>query len=151
MRLPLVLVPAMVAISLVAFNYATEEGRSTPLTGLWRPFFGLEHLLAAIGLGAWATVLKGNAFWALPVGFLIGAALGIAMAWQGQGELPYVGLMLLLSVVSLTLAVLLPVRMGLERAVALVSLFGFYHGYAYGSETVTFETTVEAEETATQP
>jgi urease accessory protein len=139
MRLPLILVPAVVGLSLLAYSYGTRgESILSPL-GYWRPFYGFEHLLAAVGIGGWAALLKGHAYWALPLAFLVGAGLGVVMAWEGQGDLPFVGLMLFLSIVSLVLATLLPVRMPIERAAALVALFGVYHGYAYSSATEPLE------------
>lgn len=144
MRLPLIL--AMIVISLLAFGYANQDGRGSPLTGLWHPLFGFELLLAVVGVGAWGAVLRGPAVWAVPAAFVVGAALGCAMARNGDGQLPYVGLMLILSVIMLVLAVLLPVRMPVQRAAALVSLFGVYHGYAYAAELEPVEAASSADQ-----
>lgn len=143
MKPPQVLIIVLLAVTLVAYGFSGQESRPVPSTGLWRPFFGLEHLFAAIGIGAWVTILRGHAFWALPAAFLAGAALGYALAWDGR-ELKFAGLGLMLSVLALAFAVLLPIRMQPEMAAIFAALFGIYHGYAYGWETMIIKAVQEA-------
>lgn len=58
------------------------------------------------------------------------------MAWSGDGQLPCLRLMLPLSVVVLALAVLMLVRMPVEKAAALASVFGLGHADGAGLEPV---------------
>ena len=144
MRVPHGLFPVMTALILVAYGFTGQEQRMFPLAGPWRPLFGFEHGLAAVGVGGWGIILRGHAVWALPAAFLVGVGAGYAVAWDGRGELPFVGLNLLLSVLVLTLVTLLPVRVPIGIAAALVSILGLYHGYAYGWEARIIEAALTA-------
>lgn len=144
-----VLITALVATTLVAFGFSGQERSISPQIGPWRPFFGFEHVLAAVGIGAWAAILRGHAFWALPAVFITSAGLGYVIAWDGWGELPFAGLILLLSILVLALLALLPVRVPVGLAAAVVSPLGLYHGYAYGWESKIAEAAASAGRTMT--
>lgn len=101
--------------------------------GLLHPFSGLDHLLAMVAVGLWATQLKGSSLWTLPslfVGGLCAGALAGTSGYVANGlELWVAGSVLLLGVF---IALSLKVNKGL--ALGLVALLGAMHGLAHGAE-----------------
>src|SRR5262245_44754309 len=58
---------------------------ATGLTdGLAHPFSGLDHILAMVAVGLWASQLGRPACWVLPLAFPAVMALGAAMAASGM-------------------------------------------------------------------
>src|SRR6185436_11785377 len=65
-----------------------DHSHMSVLEGLRHPFSGLDHLLAMVAVGLWASQLGRPALWLLPVtfpvvmaaGFALGAA-GVALPW----------------------------------------------------------------------
>jgi urease accessory protein len=102
------------------------------MAGLTHPVFGLDHVLAMIGVGLWGATLGDLARWSLATAFvgymILGFLLGVV--WT----LPLVEPVILASVLVLGLAVALRLRPSLWIAVPLVALFGFVHGNAHGAE-----------------
>lgn len=101
--------------------------------GFAHPLHGADHILAMVAVGLWAASLGGRALWALPAGFVGAMALGFLLALGGIG-LPLVEPMILGSVIVLGLAVALALRLSPAASVALVALFGLFHGHAHGGE-----------------
>jgi urease accessory protein len=101
--------------------------------GVAHPFGGLDHLLAMIAVGLWATQLGGRALWAVPAAFVTMMAAGAAIGWAGvpvPGVEPAIALSLLALGLVVTAATRLPVALG----AALVGVFALFHGHAHGSE-----------------
>jgi urease accessory protein len=101
--------------------------------GLAHPFSGLDHVLAMVAVGLWASQLGRPAFWALPVIFPIVMALGAVLGATGL-SLPWAELGIAASVVVLGAAVALSLRPTLLLSVALIALFALFHGYSHGIE-----------------
>jgi urease accessory protein len=101
--------------------------------GLAHPFFGLDHLLAMLSVGALGAVAGGIALWALPATFMGVMALGGVLALGGI-DLPGVEPGIAASLVVFGL--LLATRAGLPTAaaVAVVAVFALFHGHAHGAE-----------------
>lgn len=101
--------------------------------GFAHPFFGLDHLLAMLSVGALGAVAGGIALWALPATFMGVMALGGVLALGGI-DLPGVELGIAASLVVFGL--LLATRAGLPTAaaVAVVAVFALFHGHAHGAE-----------------
>lgn len=103
------------------------------MAGLMHPFLGLDHLLAMLAVGVWATQLGGRAKWLLPLSFVALLAAGGGMAMAGIG-LPMVEGGIATSVLLLGLLIALAVNMPTALGAALVGVFALFHGYAHGSE-----------------
>lgn len=103
------------------------------LAGLSHPLFGVDHVLAFVAVGLWATQLGGRAKWLLPVTFPLVMALG---GMLGAMQLPLSGIEIgiAVSVVALGSLVTFAVRPALRLAATLAAVFALFHGYAHGAE-----------------
>lgn len=101
--------------------------------GFSHPFFGLDHILAMVAVGLWASLLGGQAIWAVPAAFVAVMIAGFGLALTGV-SLPLVEPMILASTVVLGLAVAMAVRLDVRACAAIVGLFALFHGFAHGTE-----------------
>ncbi len=101
--------------------------------GLAHPFMGLDHLLAMIAVGLWASQIGGRAILALPLAFPAAMAAG-ALLGGYDVPVPGVELGVAISVVALGAAVAFGLRPPLVASAALVAVFALLHGYAHGKE-----------------
>jgi urease accessory protein len=113
--------------------------------GFAHPWFGLDHLLAMVGVGLLAARLGGRCVWLVPAAFLSAMLLGAAVsfgsvtsfgsaslahaAWWGE-----LGVMLSVAVFGLLLARKRPIT--ITGCLALVAGFALFHGYAHAAEAV---------------
>ncbi|WGF86896.1 HupE/UreJ family protein [Marinivivus vitaminiproducens] len=102
-------------------------------SGFAHPLFGLDHLLAMIAVGVWASLLGGRALWLVPAAFVAVMAVGGGAGMLGV-PLPMVELMIGGSVVVLGLLVALGAKPATVVAMAVVGLFALFHGHAHGTE-----------------
>ena len=101
--------------------------------GFTHPFTGLDHLLAMVAVGLWASQLERPAIWTLPVVFPAMMALGAALGTGGI-VMPWIEMGILFSVVVLGAAVALQVRAPIAIGAVLVAAFAVLHGYVHGAE-----------------
>jgi urease accessory protein len=130
-------VPVIFALSVLA---ATPAGAHLvdAMGGGWsegfaHPFSGIDHLVAMVAVGIWATQLGRPALWLLPLVFPLLMALGAALSLAGT-PLPGVedGVAVSVAVMGVLLAVAARPRLWIGAAV--VAIFGLFHGYAHGAE-----------------
>lgn len=129
-----------IALALLAAGPAlahTGEGVSGGfISGLYHPVFGLDHVVAMVGVGLWGAVLGAPALWILPIVFPLVMALGAALGIAGI-TVPFIEPGIALSGVVLGLLILFLVRLPLVAAAILVGFFAIFHGYAHGTELPT--------------
>lgn len=105
-------------------------------SGFLHPLGGLDHLLAMVAVGIWASFLgveRRSASVLVPAAFLIMMAIGAAAGFAGI-KLPMVEAAILTSVFVLGALVALAVRLPSGWAMGLVGGFALFHGYAHASE-----------------
>jgi urease accessory protein len=105
---------------------------SAAVDGLLHPWLGLDHLLAMVGVGWWATQLGGKARVLLPLTFVGVMALGMAAAVAGA-VLPWREAGAAWSVLALGALIACAWRAPLAGAVLCVGLFALAHGAAHGA------------------
>ncbi|MEO6153951.1 MAG: HupE/UreJ family protein [Croceibacterium sp.] len=127
---------AGIFLALAPVPAAAHEAKSLALgfVGGWlHPLSGPDHLLAMVAVGLWGAFLGRPLIWLLPVVFptimAVGGVLGMA-----QLPFPPVEVGIALSVIVLGLAIATRWRAPVPLAVAIVALFGLFHGYAHGLE-----------------
>jgi urease accessory protein len=101
--------------------------------GLAHPFSGLDHILAMVAVGLWASQLQRRAWWLLPLTFPIVMAFGAALGFAGVA-LPWTEIGIAVSVVVLGLVIAFALRPSLVVSAVLIALFALVHGYAHGAE-----------------
>ncbi len=101
--------------------------------GLTHPFRGIDHLLAMLAVGLWASQLGGSAVWKVPLAFVVTLLLGAGIAVVGI-NLPFAETIIAASVVILGLVIALRWRAAPLLASLTVALFAVFHGYAHGIE-----------------
>lgn len=101
--------------------------------GFTHPLTGLDHLLAMVAVGLWASQLGRPAMWTLPLAFPTMMALGAALGTGGV-VMPWIETGIVASVVVLGAAVALQVRAPLGVGAVLVGAFAVLHGYVHGAE-----------------
>ena len=106
--------------------------------GFVHPLQGLDHLIAAISVGAMAARMDGRALWVLPTAFLSMIALGAFIGMRG-GLWPFAGTGILLSHAAFGLALLLNWKAPAPAAAAVAGLFATFHGYMHGTEMIAGE------------
>jgi urease accessory protein len=111
----------------------TGHGASGLVQGFVHPLGGLDHLLAMVAVGVYATMIGGRARWAVPVAFLGAMAIGGMMGAAGYA-LPYTEIGIAVSVIVLGLAVAFRMNLPAVAAMALAGAFAIFHGYAHGAE-----------------
>jgi urease accessory protein len=104
--------------------------------GFLHPLTGVDHLLAMITVGIFAAHVGRRGLWSLPLGFLMLMAVGGVLGTTGV-RLPFVEMMIALSVVALGLAVAIPRQWPVAAATLLVGAFAVFHGHAHGAELPT--------------
>lgn len=106
-------------------------------SGFFHPLFGLDHIVAMVGVGLWGAFLGTPAIWLLPVVFPLvmsfGGMLGI-MGLPIPGGEHTIEFGIALSGIVLGAAVLFGVRAPNWIAAIIVGLFAICHGYAHGAE-----------------
>jgi urease accessory protein len=105
-------------------------------TGFLHPLTGLDHLLAMITVGIFAAHVGRRGLWFLPAAFLMLMAVGGALGAAGV-KLPFVEMIIALSVVALGLAVAIPRQWPVAAATLFVGAFAVFHGHAHGAELPT--------------
>lgn len=133
----LIILIGTLTIALLAPTTAfAHEGAGTLggfMSGFRHPIFGYDHLLAMLAVGIWGAQMGGRAVWTLPTVFpLIMAAGGFAGATGVP--LPYVEVLIALSVIGLGLAIALQWKAPEMIAIAAVGIFAVFHGHAHGAE-----------------
>jgi urease accessory protein len=105
----------------------------TLLAGTWHPLSGLDHITAMVAVGLWAAFLGGRALWLVPVSFVLAMIVGFGFGTNGM-VLPAIEPGIAASVIVLGVLIAMVVRVPLLPAMAIVGLFGLFHGQAHGAE-----------------
>ena len=101
--------------------------------GLAHPLLGVDHLVAMVAIGLWATQSGLARGWALPAAFLGGMAGGIGLGLVG-GPPGWIEPGVAATVLVLGLVVALAVPLRAAVALPIAGAFGLLHGMAHGGE-----------------
>ncbi len=106
------------------------------LAGFVHPVGGLDHLLALVGVGIWASHVATRdrrAVWLMPSAFAAVMLLGGALALFGL-RLPMVEAGILGSVLLLGVILLAAPTLPVWAPMIVVGVFALFHGHAHGAE-----------------
>jgi urease accessory protein len=124
---------AGVVLSSPAVAHITDASGAGFADGISHPFSGLDHILAMVTVGLWASQLGRPAYWVLPLTFPLLMATGALLSIAGL-PLPWVEIGIAASVIFLGLMVALAVKPSLAVSIALIGLFALMHGHSHGTE-----------------
>jgi urease accessory protein len=128
---------ASLAAASPAFAHPGALDHGSLAAGMAHPFLGLDHVLAMLAVGLWASLLgaqgERRAVWLVPAAFVGAMAVGFALALSGLA-LPFVEPTILASVVVLGLLAAAAYTVPVGAGMALVASFALFHGYAHGGE-----------------
>jgi urease accessory protein len=116
-----------------AFAHIGLGQAETFSTGFYHPMSGIDHVVAMVAVGLYAASLGGTALWLVPLAFVVTMMVGGILGYAGY-PLPLVETGIGLSVVVMSLAIALGVKLRTVLAMALVAVFALFHGHAHGSE-----------------
>ena len=130
--LPLVtLAVAFAAISSPAFAHI--GGHAGGFThGLAHPFYGLDHVLAMVAVGLWASQLGRPALWLLPLTFPVLMLAGAVIGGIG-GSFPWLEIGIAGTVIALGAVIAFGLRPPIVASAALIGLFALVHGFEHGA------------------
>ncbi|MCO5065335.1 MAG: HupE/UreJ family protein [Rhizobiaceae bacterium] len=120
-------------LSTPAFAHLNPAEHGSFAAGFSHPLFGLDHILAMVGVGLWASLLGGRAIWLVPTAFVCTMMIGFAASFTSIG-LPFVEPTIAASVVVLGLLAMVALQVPTVAGMAMVGFFAFFHGYAHGGE-----------------
>lgn len=103
------------------------------MQGIMHPLSGLDHLLAMLAVGLWASQLGGRALWAVPLAFVGAMVVGGVLGMTGYA-LPFTETAIVLSVLTLGLMISFAARVPTVVGMLLVGGFALFHGHAHGME-----------------
>lgn len=103
--------------------------------GFMHPLGGIDHILAMVAVGLYASSLGGRAMWLVPSAFVAIMIFSGLLGYLGF-PLPLVEAGIGLSVVAMGLVIALGVRLPTVSAMVLVGLFAVFHGHAHGTEGI---------------
>jgi urease accessory protein len=127
------LVVTMMGAAMPALAHTGSHAASGFVDGFAHPFGGLDHTLAMVAVGLFASVLGGRALWALPAAFASMMLVGGVMGFMGI-EIPAIEAGIALSVVILGAVLAAKIRCRVSVAMMLTGVFAIFHGYAHGAE-----------------
>jgi len=116
-----------------AFAHTGGASVSGLAAGFGHPFSGLDHILAMIAVGIWASILSGRALWLVPASFVLAMVFGGVVAFSGLG-IPAVEIGIVGSVIALGILIAFNVRLPVALGMAAVAVFALFHGHAHGAE-----------------
>ena len=122
---------ALAALSTAAFAHIGDHSHMSFAEGLAHPLSGLDHLLAMVAVGLWASQIGGRALWLLPLTFPVVMAAGAALGFEGA-PLPWVEIGIAASVLVLGALIAFKAKPSLAVSVPLVAAFAALHGYSHG-------------------
>jgi len=124
---------ATLLVATAAEAHTGAGGTAGFAAGFVHPLGGLDHLLAMVGVGLFASFLGGRALWLVPAAFVAMMAAGGALGVAGVG-LPFVETGIALSIVVIGGLLAFGGTLPLALALGLVGFFAVFHGHAHGAE-----------------
>jgi len=123
-----------VALAAPAFAHTGIGAHSHDFaSGFLHPLMGVDHLLAMVGVGVWATQLGKRATWLVPAAFVAVMIAGAGLALSGIA-MPMVEFGIAGSVLMIGALIAFGTRLPVSVAMSLVGLFALFHGHAHGTE-----------------
>jgi urease accessory protein len=127
---------AFVTLACCGIAHAHPGHGNGYLAGLAHPLLGLDHLIAMVAVGFWASQIGGRAAWLVPASFVALMSLGAGMGMAGMAgmALPFVESSIATSILVLGLLIAFSIKVSPGLGGVLVGFFALFHGVAHGTE-----------------
>lgn len=102
--------------------------------GFAHPLTGLDHLIAMLAIGLWASQVGGRAIVWLPVTFISAMLIGAGIAYSGA-NLPLIESGIIASLLVIGLLIAAAAKLPMFAGVIITAAFAFFHGAAHGQES----------------
>lgn len=116
-----------------AMAHTGATGVTGFLQGFSHPIGGLDHLLAMLAVGLWASQIGGRALWAVPSTFVIVMMVGGMLGLSGL-QVPFVETGILVSILVLGTLIAGAFKFPVIVSAMTVGVFAIFHGHAHGTE-----------------
>lgn len=117
----------------IAFAHTGVGATTGFMHGFLHPIGGVDHLLAMVAVGVWASQIGGRALWAVPGTFagvmVVGGVLGVTGI-----PVPFVEEGILVSLLILGVLIAGFFKLPLVYSSLIVGVFAIFHGHAHGAE-----------------
>lgn len=128
-----VLICTIALLPAAAYAHTGAGHPSGFAAGIAHPVGGIDHLLAMVAIGLWATQLGGRALWLVPCAFVATMVAGGLLGMSGIA-LPYDEQGIAASTLILGALIAGACRMPASVGALLVGFFALFHGHAHGAE-----------------
>jgi len=128
-----IVLAVMATLPALALAHPGHEHTNSFMTGFLHPLGGLDHLLAMVAVGIWATTLGGRAIWAVPAAFVTTMLVGGGLAVAGI-QVPFIEQGIVLSVLFMGALLLSSAKFSLLSCALVAGFFALFHGAAHGLE-----------------
>lgn len=127
-------IAALMLLANVSLFAHTGVGHASGfISGFSHPIGGLDHLLAMVAVGLWASQLGKRSLYAVPAAFVIMMIVGGVLAFSAI-ELMFIEGAILASVIVMGAVIALGVKASTLISAIAVGFFAIFHGYAHGLE-----------------
>lgn len=123
----------LIGFATPALSHVPAGGGESFIAGILHPLFGVDHILAMVAVGLWASLFRGFGLLVVPASFIVAMVAGFILALI-HIPIPMVEPVILASTIVLGIAVALAFRCDYRVCVLLSGSFALFHGYAHGSE-----------------
>jgi len=103
------------------------------MAGFTHPILGMDHAFAIFGTGILGYLLNPKKSYLLIISFVIAMIIGGLLGIDNEATL-FIEKVIAFSVLAIGLMIAYNNKINLFLAVLLLSIFGFFHGYAHGAE-----------------
>ncbi|MCE3232956.1 MAG: urease accessory protein UreJ [Rickettsiaceae bacterium] len=128
------LLSAFASIVLLPFTANAGNISEGFISGISNPILHLDYFLAILCTGIISTQIGGRPLWKIPAIFIAAMLIGSIISMI-RIYLPFSGYILSLSVFCLGLTVTLSKHLPEVLIIAIIALFGLFHGYSHATET----------------
>ncbi|MTI17939.1 HupE/UreJ family protein [Rhodobacteraceae bacterium RKSG542] len=103
------------------------------ISGLLHPLSGVDHILAMVCAGVWASFLGRKSSFVLPVAFITAMTVGYALTFAGV-TVPLIETGIVASVIAFGIAIAMSLKVSLVAGTAIIAFLALFHGAAHGVE-----------------
>jgi len=134
--LPCITLALSLALSCLAQAHPGHDGNETGSIGwgLAHPFMGLDHILAAVGIGVWVALTRGTRRLQILGGFGGGIIIGM-LCGLVTGFFPQLEAVIAMSVILIGAGFIRPLPKRTLLFPIIAALAALFHGWAHGAET----------------